>query len=129
MSDSSDAEKTEAASPKRLEQAREEGDVPRSREVATFTVLMTAGCTLWFFGAGIVRQLNATMVSGMAMDREQIFNPNAMILRVASDIAQVMIACLPLALAVMVVALASPLLIGGWLFSSKSFMPDRKSVV
>lgn len=124
MSDSSDAEKTEAASPKRLEQAREEGDVPRSREVATFTVLMTAGCTLWFFGAGIVRQLNATMVSGMSMDREQILNPNVMIMRVASDIAQVLIACLPLAFAVMVVALASPLLIGGWLFSAKSFMPN-----
>ncbi|MDM5178586.1 flagellar biosynthesis protein FlhB [Massilia sp. DJPM01] len=124
MSDESDAEKTEAASAKRLEQAREEGDVPRSREVATFTVLMTAGCTLWFFGTGIVRQLNATMVSGLAMSREQIFDPNAMILRVASDIAQVMLACLPLAAAVMVVALASPLLIGGWLFSSKSFMPN-----
>ncbi|MDQ1830792.1 flagellar biosynthesis protein FlhB [Massilia scottii] len=123
MSDSSDAEKTEPASPKRLEQAREEGDVPRSREVATFTVLMTAGCTLWFFGAGIARQLNATMVSGLTMDREQIFNPNAMILRVAGDIAQVMLACLPLAIAIMIVALASPLLIGGWLFSSKSFMP------
>ncbi|MFB9244950.1 flagellar type III secretion system protein FlhB [Massilia antarctica] len=124
MSDESDAEKTESASAKRLEQAREEGDVPRSRELATFTVLMTAGSMLWFFGAGIVRQLNATMVSGLAMSREQIFDPNAMILRVASDIAQVMLACLPLAAAVMVVALASPLLIGGWLFSSKSFMPN-----
>ncbi|MFU0418274.1 EscU/YscU/HrcU family type III secretion system export apparatus switch protein, partial [Acinetobacter baumannii] len=31
MSDDSDLEKTEAASPRRLEQAREEGDVPRSR--------------------------------------------------------------------------------------------------
>ncbi|MCE3605652.1 flagellar type III secretion system protein FlhB [Massilia sp. P8910] len=124
MSDESDAEKTESASAKRLEQAREEGDVPRSRELATFTVLMTAGSMLWFFGAGIVRQLNATMVSGLAMSREQIFDPNAMILRVASDIAQVMLACLPLAAAVMLVALASPLLIGGWLFSSKSFLPN-----
>ena len=124
MSDESDAEKTESASAKRLEQAREEGDVPRSRELATFTVLMTAGSMLWFFGAGIVRQLNATMVSGLAMSREQIFDPNAMILRAASDIAQVMLACLPLAAAVMLVALASPLLIGGWLFSSKSFLPN-----
>ncbi len=124
MAEDSDAEKTEPASAKRLEQAREEGDVPRSREVATFTVLMTAGCGLWFLGGGIVRQLNLTMVSGLSMDREQIFNSNIMILRATSDIVQVMLACLPLALAIMVVALASPLLIGGWLFSTKSFTPN-----
>ena len=124
MSDDSDAEKTEPASDKKLEQARENGDVPRSRELATFTVLMTAGCGLWFMGSGIVRQLNATMVSGLAMSREQIYDPSAMILRVGSDIVQVMLACLPLALAIMVVALASPLLIGGWLFSTKAFTPN-----
>lgn len=124
MSDESDAEKTEPASARRLEKAREEGDVPRSRELATFTVLMTAGAGLWLTGGGLVRQLNASMVSGLALTREQIYNPSALIERVTSDIAQVLLACLPLALAIMVVALASPLLIGGWLFSSKAFMPN-----
>ena len=123
MSDESDAEKTEAASQKRIDDARKEGDVPRSRELATFTGLMAAGSGLWFTGAGLVRQLNATMVSGLSMDRAQIFDPNAMILRVGADIATVMLSCLPLAIAIMVVALASPLLIGGWLFSGQAFMP------
>lgn len=124
MSEDSDAEKTEAASPKRLEQAREEGDVPRSREVATFTVLMASGCCLWFAGDAIVRRLTAVMVSGLTLDREQILNPNAMILRVASDVTSVLLTCLPYAVAIMVVALASPLLVGGWLFSSKAFTPN-----
>lgn len=124
MSDESDAEKTEPASARRLEQAREEGDVPRSRELATFTVLMTAGAGLWMTGGSLVRQLNATMVSGLALTREQIYNPTVLIERVTSDIGQVMLACLPLAIAIMIVALASPLLIGGWLFSSKAFMPN-----
>ncbi|MGZ8289246.1 MAG: flagellar biosynthesis protein FlhB [Telluria sp.] len=124
MSDESDAEKTEPASAKRLEQARENGDVPRSRELATFAVLMTAGAGLWMTGGGLARQLNATMVSGLALSRDQIYNPNVLIERVTSDIAQVMIACLPLAIAIMLVALASPLLIGGWLFSTKAFTPN-----
>jgi flagellar biosynthetic protein FlhB len=124
MAEDSDAEKTEPASAKRLEQAREEGDVPRSRELATFTVLMTAGCGLWFTGGSVVRSLNATMVSGLALDREQIFNADVLINRVATDIGAVMLACLPLAVVVMVVALASPLLIGGWLFSAKAIMPN-----
>ncbi|WP_449406039.1 EscU/YscU/HrcU family type III secretion system export apparatus switch protein, partial [Massilia phosphatilytica] len=46
MAEDSDAERTEPASEKRLRQAREDGDIPRSREVATFTVLMTAGAGL-----------------------------------------------------------------------------------
>lgn len=124
MAEDSDAEKTESASPKRLEQAREDGDVPRSREVATFTVLMTAGAGLWFTGNGLVRQLNAVMVSGLSLNREQVFDANVLILRVAHDIGAVMLACLPLALAIMVVALASPLLIGGWLFSGKAIAPN-----
>lgn len=124
MADDSDAEKTEAASPRRLEQAREEGDVPRSREVATFTVLMAAGAGLWMTGSGLVRQLSATVVSGLSLTREQVFQPDVLIHRILMDLVQVLIACLPLGVAVMVVALASPLLVGGWLFSSKAFTPN-----
>jgi flagellar biosynthesis protein FlhB len=123
MADDSDAEKTESATPKRLEDARKEGDVPRSRELATFAVLMTAGAGLWMTGGSLARELNRVMVSGLSLDREQIFNSNVLILRVTSDIAQVMLSCLPLAVAIMFVALASPLMIGGFMFSSKAFMP------
>jgi flagellar biosynthesis protein FlhB len=122
MSDS-DAEKTEAATWKRLEDARKEGDIPRSRELATFVVLMTAGAGLWFTGSGLVRQLNASMVSGLSITREQATDANVLILRVASDIGQVMLACLPLAAAIMFVAIAAPLAIGGFLFTAKAFMP------
>ncbi|WLI88032.1 flagellar biosynthesis protein FlhB [Massilia sp. R2A-15] len=124
MAEDSDAEKTEAASAKRLEQARAEGDVPRSRELATFAVLMTAGAGLWMTGGSVVRSLNAVMVSGLALDRAQVFDADVLIRRVGVDIGHVLLTCLPLAFAVMVVALASPLLIGGWLFSAKSFMPN-----
>ncbi|WP_426211652.1 flagellar biosynthesis protein FlhB [Massilia sp. TWP1-3-3] len=123
MAEDSDAEKTEPASAKRLEDARKEGDVPRSRELSTFVVLMTAGAGLWLTGAGLVRQLNASMVSGLSLNREQVFDTNVLIMRVASDVGQVMLACLPLALAIMFVAVASPLLIGGLLFTPSGFMP------
>jgi flagellar biosynthetic protein FlhB len=63
-------------------------------------------------------------VSGLSLDREQVFNADVLIRRVGMDIVAVMGACLPLAVAIMVVALASPLLVGGWLFSAKSFMPN-----
>jgi flagellar biosynthetic protein FlhB len=123
MAEDSDAEKTEPASAKRLEEARKEGDVPRSRELATFTVLMTAGVGLWLTGASLARQLSASMVAGLSFDRTQALDSNVLIWSATSNIAQVMLHCLPLALAIMFVAVASPLLIGGFLFSSKAFMP------
>ena len=124
MADDSDAEKTEPASDKRLRQAREEGDVPRSREVATFTVLMASGCCLWFAGDDLVRRLMAALVSGLTLDREQIFNADVLLHRVGLDIGAVLLACLPYGLVVMAVALASPILVGGWLFSGKAFLPN-----
>jgi flagellar biosynthesis protein FlhB len=124
MAEESESEKTEPASQKRLEQAREEGDVPRSREVATFTVLMTAGAGLWITGSGLVRDLSSAMVSGLALTPEQIYNPDVLLTRVGIDIGRVMLACLPLGLAVMMVALVSPMLVGGWLFSGKAIAPN-----
>lgn len=124
MAEDSDAEKTEPASAKRLEQAREEGDVPRSREVATFTVLMVAGAGLWLTGSSLVRQLRSVMVSGLALDQEQIFHADVLLTRIGMDIGRVLLACMPLGLAVMAVALASPLLVGGWLFSGKAVAPN-----
>ena len=124
MSEDSDAEKTEDASPRRIEKAREEGDVPRSRELATFAVLMTAGACLWAFGGMLVETLGRALKSGLTLDREQVYNPSILIERVFNDIVSVMLACLPIAGAIILIALVSPLLIGGWLFSSKAFMPN-----
>ena len=124
MAEDSDAEKTEPASQKRLEQAREEGDVPRSREVATFTVLMAAGAGLWMTGEGLIRQLSSALVSGLALTPEQVFDADVLINRILVDLVRVLLACLPLGVAVMVVALVSPLLVGGWLFTGKAVMPN-----
>ena len=124
MSEDSDAEKTEDASPQKIQKAREEGDVPRSRELATFTVLMTAGACLWAFGGMLVGNLSRALKSGLTLDREQVFNPNILLERIFNDLVSVLMACLPIAFAIMVIALVSPILIGGWLFSTKSFMPN-----
>jgi len=124
MAEASNAEKTEPASQRRLDQARKEGDIPRSREVATFAVLMTAGAGLWMMGGGLVSKLSAVLESGLSLDREQVYNPAVLMERVTHDVGAVLLACLPLAAAVMLVMLAAPMLIGGWNFSAKAFLPN-----
>jgi flagellar biosynthetic protein FlhB len=124
VAEDSDLEKTEPASPRRLEQAREEGDVPRSRELATCTVLLAAGLGLWFSGEGLVRRLNGMLASSLTLEREQAFDFSLLLTRIVPGLIDVLIGLAPLAAILMLVAVGSPLLIGGWLFSTKALMPN-----
>ncbi len=124
VAEDSDLEKTEPASPRRIEQAREEGDVPRSRELATCTVLLAAGGGLWFFGGEVVRRLNRTLESGLGFERAQAFDPNLLLRQIGANATDVLLAFAPISILLMIVALASPLLIGGWLFSAKALQPN-----
>ncbi|WP_292934967.1 flagellar biosynthesis protein FlhB [Noviherbaspirillum sp.] len=124
MAEDSDLERTEPASPRRLEQAREEGDVPRSRELATCTVLLAAGLGFWFTGEGLIRRLNHMLASGLSFDREQAFDFNLLMMRLGFSLGDVVIGLAPLAGILVLVALGSPLLIGGWLFTTKSLQPN-----
>ncbi|MFZ6773697.1 flagellar biosynthesis protein FlhB [Undibacterium sp. SXout7W] len=124
MAEDSDLERTEPASPKRLEQAREEGDVPRSRELSTCTILLAAGGSLWTMGEGLIRHLNHNLISGLSLEREVIYDPNLLFTKIAGGLQEVLIAFAPVAVLLMLVALASPLLIGGWLFSAKALQPN-----
>ena len=56
MAEESDLERTEPASQRRLEQARERGQVPRSPELSTFAVLLAAGGGMIVMGGGAGRQ-------------------------------------------------------------------------
>ncbi|RJG01192.1 flagellar biosynthesis protein FlhB [Noviherbaspirillum sedimenti] len=124
MADDSDLERTEPASPRRLEQAREEGDVPRSRELATCTVLMAAGIGMWVFGESMMRPLQRLLVAGLSFERAQAFDPELLLAGLAARLGEVLLAFAPLAVLLLVVAVGSPLLIGGWLFSTKSLQPN-----
>jgi flagellar biosynthesis protein FlhB len=124
MAEDSDLERTEPASPRRLEQAREEGDVPRSRELATCTILLASGIGLWVLGDNLIRHLNHMLASGLAFDRARVFDPDLLMMQLGSGIGEVLVAFAPLAGLLLLVALASPLLIGGWLFSAKSLQPN-----
>ncbi|NMM28502.1 MAG: flagellar type III secretion system protein FlhB [Glaciimonas sp.] len=124
MAEDSDMEKTEPASQQRLEKAREEGDVPRSRELATCLLLLTAGFIFLFAGDGLIRSLKDVLVSGLAFDRGQVFDADVLLTRIGGNVVEVMAVFLPFGVLLMVVAIASPLLLGGWLFSAKALQPN-----
>ncbi|MEQ1673677.1 MAG: flagellar biosynthesis protein FlhB [Candidatus Nitrotoga sp.] len=123
MAEDSDLEKTEQPSQRKLDQAREKGQVARSRELSTFAVLLAGGATLWFMGASLTEHMVQSLRAGLTMDKELAFNSSLIIPRLYDMALDALITFLPVLLAVMLVAVFSPLLLNGWLFSVEALQP------
>ncbi|QQX87568.1 flagellar type III secretion system protein FlhB [Cupriavidus necator] len=124
MSEESDLEKTEPASPRRLEKAREEGQVVRSRELATFVMLIAGVTGLWTLGGHLGSSLNQVMQGALRFEPATAFDTSRMLSRFSMMVWDSLLAFLPLLFLFGVAALAAPLLLGGWVFSGKSFAPQ-----
>ncbi|MGY8525715.1 flagellar biosynthesis protein FlhB [Paracidovorax citrulli] len=124
MSEESDLEKTEPASPRRLEKAREEGQVLRSKELGTFIMLMAGVIGLWTLGGMLGRSLDTVMRASMAFDPAKAHDPARMLTGFTDLLTEALFGLMPLLLLFGVAALVSPMVLGGWLFSTKSLTPD-----
>ena len=126
MAEESDQERTEAPSPQRLEKAREEGQVPQSRELATFVVLMTSGAALWMMANGLGKTMSQIVRGSLQFDPAVARDSNYVMTQMSDQVLDAALALAPFLALVVVAVLASPLLLRGWLFSAKAFMPDFK---
>ena len=124
MAEESDLEKTEAASARRLEQAREEGQVPRSREVGTFLVLVVAAAAFWLVGPWMVQRVAGIFRRGLIVDHGMATEPALMLVRLADISLDTLLSFSPLFGALIIAALLSPFFVGSWNFSPKALQPD-----
>lgn len=123
MAEESDQERTEPASPRRLEKAREEGQVPRSRELSTFAVLMAGGGVLWAMGNTLSTAMGELVRDGFSFDASLTADPADMLTRLSRQATDAILALSPVLLLLLAVALLTPMLLHGWLFSAKAIVP------
>lgn len=124
MAEESDLEKTEPASPRRLEKAREEGQVARSRELNTFALLACGVAVLWLGGPWIYRELAEVVHSSLAFDPRLGRDTSAMLALAGEAALKGVLALLPLFAALAATAVLSSVILGGVLFSTKPLAPD-----
>ncbi|MBI4741952.1 MAG: flagellar type III secretion system protein FlhB [Betaproteobacteria bacterium] len=124
MAEESDLERTEPASGRRLEQAREQGQVPRSREVGAFLVLVVAAGSFWFMGPWMMQRVASIFRRGLSVDASLTREPQFMLARFADISLDALLAFAPLFIALIVAALVSPYFLGSWNFSLKALQPD-----
>ncbi len=120
-------EKTEEATPKRLEEARQKGQVPRSRELTTMSMLLMAAVSMSVLGRHMVEQLGQIMHQSLEIERAKLFDHWAVIDLFGSALGQAGLVISPFLLVMLVTAFAAPIALGGWSFSAEAlaFKPDK----
>ena len=119
MSEESD-DKTESPTAHRLEKAREDGQIPRSRELTSLLMLLAGISIIWMGGEPLARQLGAMLSTGLHFDHSIINDPQLIVSQISLLLKQAVWALLPLIFGLVIVAIAAPMLLGGLLFSGKS---------
>ena len=124
MAEESDLERTEPASARRLEQAREEGQVPRSREIGAFLILIVAALAFWLMGPWMVQRVSEIFRRALVVDQDLAREPSLMLVRLADLSIDALLTFAPLFAALVAAALLSPFFLGSWNFSPKALRPD-----
>ncbi len=119
----SSQEKTEEPTPRRLQKARDEGQVPRSKELGTTMVLVMGAAGLLMFGPFMSDRIAAMAKHSFSFDRETAFDTGMMTSYLDASALEAAIALAPWLVVVLIAAFAGPLLVGGWLFSGKAITP------
>jgi flagellar biosynthesis protein FlhB len=124
MADDNDAERNYPATPRRLEQARERGQVARSRELTTAAVALASALVLSGLGPTLMQRSMNVMRSGLTLDRQAAFDADRMLVDLHTWSYDMVLTCLPLLGLLLLATLAAPLLLSGWIFSLHAFAPD-----
>lgn len=116
-------EKTEEPTARRLEKAREEGQIVRSRELTTWLMLLGGIATLWLLSNLLYGQLGLVMERAFVFDRGRALDPAMMLAYTARSAELGLRAVAPLFVIMVALALMAPIALGGWAMSAKSLQP------
>ncbi len=123
MSDSAQ-EKALPATEKRKREAREKGQLPRSRELSTAVVMGVGAALITGYGARVGASAYQAMSRSLSFDAAALADPGQMPTLLLSGFGAGLAIVAPILFATLFAALIAPMLIGGWNLSWKAAQPD-----
>jgi flagellar biosynthetic protein FlhB len=123
VAEDSDLEKTESATPRRLQKAREEGQIVRSRELSTFALLAAGFFGVWGMSGSIGEHLQGMLRAAFTFDHASVFETRRMMIGAGAASREGLYALLPVLAFTGAAALLAPMALGGWQLSSKGLEP------
>ena len=123
MATQGDQERTERATPKRLREAREKGQIARSRDLNSLILLMTSAGGVLLLGDSMIGGLVRQMQAGLSLQRAQLFDPAVLQTFTGEALMEALLLFVPFLALLFVAALLAPMALGGWTFSPAAVMP------
>ena len=113
-------ERTEQATPKRLREAREKGQVPRSKELNSMALLMAAAGGFLLMGETVLTGMQDILSNGLAIENVRDMDKYSVVEILGSTLVQSLLVVAPIFLLLTVVVIMTPVGLGGWSFSTKA---------
>ncbi|MCW5633121.1 MAG: flagellar biosynthesis protein FlhB [Rubrivivax sp.] len=126
--DSSNQNRTLPATPRKIERARSEGQVARSRELGHFLALGAGIALLGAVAPQLTRWLATTLAEALRFDLGMVADPHAMVQRLVALAGSFVLVLLAVGAVSMALAVAAGLLSGGWNFTFKPLAPKLEKL-
>ena len=123
MADNDAQDRNLPASELRLKKAREDGNVPRSRDLGHFAALTAGGFGLVVMTPTLIGWIQGGLTRSLSFDAGARLGPSAMFERLADLTGMMLWVIVPMGLWMSGVVIASALAIGGWNWTLKPLMP------
>lgn len=117
-------ERTEEPSQRRLQEARERGQIPRSRELTNFATMIGGSATLIAIGGSLAGRLAQVMRQGLSIDPQTLQDTHSMASSLGDSCLSALVALLPVFGVVVGLVLLASTVMGGWNFSPVAMVPD-----
>jgi flagellar biosynthetic protein FlhB len=117
-------ERTEEPSQRRLQEARERGQIPRSRELTNFATMIGGSAALVAIGGSLTARLSQMMRKSLSIDASTLRNTDSMAASLGDAGVSAVLALLPVFGALVALVLLASVLLGGWNFSPRAMTPD-----
>jgi flagellar biosynthetic protein FlhB len=121
--ESAQHDRTEQPSTKRLEDARRQGQVPRSRELSMMAVTLGGAAVLWAGRADFGEGMSALLTSGLDLSRTTLLDPDSMVRLFRDGVGSGLRVLAPLFIACLVASVVGSIALGGFSFSFESLLP------
>jgi flagellar biosynthetic protein FlhB len=123
MADQDAQDKNLPASAKKIERSRAEGQVPRSRDLPHFAVMLGGGALLSAFGPESIAWLQHMLANSLRFDAQMLGTPGFLTSRLSELALQGLLFSMGIGLVLMLLAIASNLAAGGWNWTFKPLAP------
>jgi flagellar biosynthesis protein FlhB len=117
-------ERTEDPSQKRLQDARERGQVPRSRELTNFATMIGGSAALVAIGGSMAGHMSQMMRRALAVDPQSLRDPDSMLSALGAACMSALDVLLPVFGVLIGLVLLASVVLGGWNFSPQAMAPD-----